>query len=475
MSRRSNLFGVGIVSASLPSWADYTALPVGNFIEFTTNVPEATGVLMKASVLANWCGGTFVPDYGVRGAVVYWGGGEHNATVDSRTDGSQGAGGAYVLDCETRVYSRKCYQLDNNTSNRGDPTTGTWGGSWTDDYGAYADGSPQARHTYNCLSYMPAAWGGGSSGSLVRVAQSGGESATRFDAAGGVASAHGYSATWRFDLSKDRHSIADPSIFKITGSAFYDFGNGTPANVNESIHSCIDLTREGWWATSRQANGGGKMVFTSKAGVVSAPQGVSRAFSYVAFHHFDDDDTIVGIEDANYDQGQSLVWRIMVWQAGTNNPWVEAPINRQVITDVFPPGAQNTGQLKYPGVGEMRPQWSTILNCFVGLDYFYPYNVGTPNASTQKSTTIRVWKFTPPPVGQRATGTWQVTWELVTAKSGTEATNFMHLYNGDTSYTADSGTINCTFGRLVECPSLRAFIWTRDESKPGQLIRLQGM
>jgi hypothetical protein len=476
MSRRSNLFGVGIVSASLPAWADYTALPAGNFIEFTTNTPESAGVLMKASVLANWCGGAFVPDYGVRGAVVYWGGGEHNATVDSRTDGSQGASGAYVLDCDTRTYSRKCYQLDNNTSNRGDPATGTWGGSWTDDYGAYADGSPQARHTYGCLSYMPAAWGGGPSGSLMRVGQSGGESATRFDAAGGVASAHGYSATWRFDLSKGRHSIADPSIYKITGSQTYDLGNGTPAGVNESAYTCIDHTREGWWWTSRAGNGGGKMAFTSKTGVISAPQGPAFSTDYMSLHHFADDDIIVRIVDTNYDQGNVVTeWAVYVWQAGTSNAWVSAPISRQTITDVFPVGGQRAGLLKYPYVGENIPKWCSILGCFVMLDTFYPYNVGTPNAATQKSTTIRVWKITPPPAGQRFTGTWQFTYEYVTAKPGTEATNFMHFYNGDTSFTADSATINQAYGRLLEVPSLRALVWTRDESKPGQLIRLQGM
>jgi hypothetical protein len=35
--------------------------------------------------------------------------------------------------------------------------------------------------------------------------------------------------------------------------------------------------------------------------------------------------------------------------------------------------------------------------------------------------------------------------------------------------------MNGTFGRFVECPSLRAFVWTRTVNKVGQLIRLQGM
>jgi hypothetical protein len=35
--------------------------------------------------------------------------------------------------------------------------------------------------------------------------------------------------------------------------------------------------------------------------------------------------------------------------------------------------------------------------------------------------------------------------------------------------------VNDTYGRFIECPSLRAFVWTRDVDKPGQLVRLQGM
>jgi hypothetical protein len=481
MSRRSSLFGVGIVdSSALPAWADYTALPAGNFIEFTTNTPQDVG--MVGATLANWCGGAFVPDYGARGAVCYQGGGEHNTWTDSKIDGSPGQGGVYVLDCDARAYVRKCYPLADNNGNAQDPLpagSGTYSGSPTDDWGAYADGSPQSKHTYNSISYMPAAWGGGSSGSLIRVSHTGGMSSTRFAAAGGVGQQIGYAATWRFDLSKSRHSVADPGIYKLTGSSYYDFGSGEASNLNESPHACIDHTRQGWWSTNRgdvSPNAGSRMVFTSKTGVISAPQGPAFGTTYMGLHHFADDDIIVRITDTNYDQGAVVTeWAVYVWQAGTNNAWVSAPINRQTITDVFPVGGQRPGILKYPYMGENRPQWCSILGCFVMLDTFYPYNVGTPNASTQKSTTIRVWKITPPPAGQRFTGTWQFTYEYVTAKAGTEATNFMHFFNGDSSFQSDSACINQAYGRLVEVPSLRALAWTRDESKKGQLIRLQGM
>jgi hypothetical protein len=459
MSRRSNLFGVGIVSASLPAWADYTALPAGNFIEFTTNTPQDVG--MVSGTMTNWCGGAFVPDFGARGGVGMVGGGEHNNWTDSNSSGGSGQQGVYMLDCDTRLYSRKCYPVTNHT---GVSLSGFASASDTDTWGAYSDdGSPQSKHTYNAVSYMPAAWGGGSSGSLMSVAKSGGLRKSDQQA--------GLSGAWKFDLSSASHSVGAPSITKLTGSSTYDFGSGTPAGINDAPTACIDLTREGWWATHRAGSGQGeRMVFTSKAGVISPPVGVAHGTTWAAMHHFADDDIIVKITDLNYGAAEPTTWGVYVWQANTSNAWQAATVNRQVITDTMSWGSR-AGMLAYPTVGEMHPRWSSILGCFVGLDCFYPYG---SDAASGQTTTIRVWKFTPPPSGQRFSGTWQITWELVTAKTGTETTNFMTHVNGGAT-GADGGMVNGAWGRFVECPSLRAFVWTRDVTKKGQLVRLQGM
>ena len=286
MSRRSNAFTVAVLD--LPSWADYTALPNGRFIEFTLNTPNDVG--MQRGNLYNWCGGAFVPDYGARGGVGYVGGGEHSGWIDSSLTGP-GQQGAYMLDCDTRLYSRKCYPQANHTGILSDGT----GSPATDDWGAYNDdGSPQAKHTYNCMSYMPAAWGGGASGSLVRVSHTGGISISRGPQAGG-AYAPGLAATWRYDLSKSTHTSAAPSTIKLTGSSTYNFGSGPNATVNDASFACIDLVREGWWSTNRPGSGHGeRMVFTSKTGVISAPQGQSNLSPawFAALHHFADDDAI---------------------------------------------------------------------------------------------------------------------------------------------------------------------------------------
>jgi hypothetical protein len=461
MSRRSNLFGVGIVSASLPAWADYTALPVGRFIEFTTNTPDSIG--MQSNTITNWACGDFVPDYGVRGAVGYHGGGDRYNWVDSSVGGN-GQSGVYVLDCDTRAYSRKCYP---QTAHFGNILGG--GGSPVDAWGAYTDdGSPQSNHTWNCISHMPAAWGGGSNGSLMRVAKTGGQLNSGL--------APGYSATWKFDLSSATHSAASPSISNLTGTGTYHFGGDPDARISDAPMACIDHTRQGWWATHRNSasNGwGGKMAFTSKTGVISPAVGQAHNFSWSTLHHFADDDIVVCITDTNYDTPAPAEWGIRVWQANTNDAWVQIPsnrFNRQTITDTMSWGGR-AGMLAYPYIGEVMPRWSSILGCFVGLDVFYPYG---SNAVDGKTTTIRVWKITPPPAGQRFSGTWQATYEYVTAKPGTEATNFMvHVNGGATG--SDDGVTNGSWGRFVECPSLRAFVWTRSIYKVGQLVRLQGM
>jgi hypothetical protein len=464
MSRRSNLFGVGIVSASLPAWADYTALPNGQFIEFTTNTPADAG--MKFETLANWCGGSFIPDFGVRGGVAYVGGGLHNPWVDSVVGGI-GQQGVYVLDCDARQYVRRCYPQANHTG-VGLVSDTDIDGSPTDAWGAYADdGSPQAKHTYNCINYMPAAWGGGSSGSMVALSKSGGVR-QEFD----PPPVTGQSATWRYDLSKPSHTVGDPSIFRLTGASTYDFGSGTPAEINDAPFGCIDLTREGWWSTHRaNYNGifGGRMVFTSKTGAISPPQGlgfgtggVGGSWFWAKLHHFADDDIIVRLTD-DYPTAGAPLWQVFVWQAGTSANWQPATLTRQTITDTNPSWSA-PNNLAYREIGTQNPVWSTILGAFVWLDPGYPLG-------SQPTTTIRVWKLTPPPAGQRVSGTWTATWELVSAKPGTEATNRMNLINGN----GDAGTWNDTYGRFVECPSLRAFVWTRDIDKYGQLIRLQGM
>ena len=93
-----------------------------------------------------------------------------------------------------------------------------------------------------------------------------------------------------------------------------------------------------------------------------------------------------------------------------------------------------------------------MLGCFVMLDTNFDGGVQ-----------CRVWKLTPPPSGQRLTGEWAWSYEIVTSA------------DGSTIAKTDHASVNGAWGRLVECPALRAFVWTRSIDRKGQLIRLAGM
>ena len=61
----------------VPSWVP----PPKTFAEFTLNSPASVGA--NVAFLANWCGGTFIRDYGPYGGAAYHGGGEHYSWPDA--------------------------------------------------------------------------------------------------------------------------------------------------------------------------------------------------------------------------------------------------------------------------------------------------------------------------------------------------------------------------------------------------------
>jgi hypothetical protein len=59
---------------------------------------------------------------------------------------------------------------------------------------------------------------------------------------------------------------------------------------------------------------------------------------------------------------------------------------------------------------------------------------------------------------------WRVQSETLTSADGSQI-----------NLRTDAGSVNGAFGRLVECASLRAFVWTRGMANKGQLLRAAGM
>jgi hypothetical protein len=414
----------GEASGRLPAWVPRP----GEFSEFTRNTPASVGA--TAAIFANWCGGTFVDDYGAMGAAAYHGGGEHFSWPDK--------GGVLVLDCDKRIYAMRC--LSSVTTHRG--VAGN-AGSPVNDWGCYADNDyPQSKHTYNCLSQMPREWGGGPMGALVRVGHSGG----LLNAPDGKR-VHGYSATYRFDLSQeiDGHS-------RLTGNNKYVLdSSGNPASINDSAVSCMDSRRQGWWTFSRTSAGLRGLSFTHRTGTIAnfAAPGLALAF-WAKMHHFADEDVLcVMCDEPSFGTNLFGVVKLLDLSALPRTQWIS-------IT----PDRPDDSTLKWQAPGSIQcgyigPQWSPILQAFVAIDMRNPNGV---------SDTIRIWKLAPPRAGDRFTGKW--TWTLETAKSADGST---------INVRKDSGSVNGPFGKLVECPALRSLVWTRGPDARGQLIRLAGM
>lgn len=416
------------VPSDLPS---FVPAP-GTFAEFTTNVPtdlaSTSDPWIKAAILANWTGGTFIEDFGDAGAAAYHGGGEHFSWPDR--------GGVLLLDVAAQRYVMRCVSPQHMGVVSG--TTGP-SGSLTDRYGAYQDnGYPQSKHTYNSLAPFPRDWGGGEQGGLVRVCHAGGLTNPQVGAAPG----YGLAATWAFDLAQTVNGAR-----RLTGEQTYDLGSGNPAYTNDAPGTCVDTLREGWWVFARTgANTGDRMVFTHKDGTIEPPGTQAIGLNWGRLHHFADDDTLVAIATG-----------INICHPGLTNPW-------KTITTVADAADQSDwtalqAYLGYPGF-----QWCSLLNCWVGIDSKNPLKAdGTPDL-----TAARVWKIIPPDTAaKRWIDPWRVQRETVTSSDGS-------VIDMKTDHAVNAGN-GTSYGKLVECKKMRSLVWTRRIDKPGQLIRLRGM
>ena len=318
-------------------------------------------------------------------------------------------------------------------------------GSPTNEYGCYADNDyPQSKHTYSCLSYQPAAWGNAPQGALMRVAHTGGD-----DTAIGI---NGFSSTYRFDLSKDVDGFT-----RISGAQRYTFqkdatGVPLPARIDDTIYAAIDTKRQGWWALRRSSANATWLAFTSKDGTVTNFVGPALVLArWAKMYHFPDDDVLCLIcDEPSFGETKFGVVKLLDL---SSTDLTARTINAKWVS--IDPSRPDDPELIWNGPGGIQagycgPQWSTILQSFVCI--------------SRRPDILRVWKLKPPVAGQRLTGAWAWSGEVVTSADGTTVNCY-----------SDPGNVNGSFGKLVECVGIRSLVWSRGASKPGIAIRLQGM
>jgi hypothetical protein len=244
---------------------------------------------------------------------------------------------------------------------------------------------------------------------------------------------HGYSSTIRFDLSKtaDGHS-------RLTGTRKYNVGRREGATSNDTIGCGMDFLREGWWASARTGSGhGDQLCFTHRSGEITNKATPPIGLAWCTLHHFGDDDSLVAISGGAPN-------RIVISHPGQT--W--SGCNAREPRPTWRCSPSNTG-------GSIGFKWSTIIGCFVGMDINQQ-----PDGDTAK---VRLWKITPPSRALRFTALGTVASEVIASADGSRI-----------DLRKDAASMNGSFGKLVECPSLRCFVWSRSVDKKGMLLRPKG-
>ena len=404
-------------AGTLPSFVP----PPGTFAEFTLNAPfdarppTLPTVQDIARIFANWNSAAMISDYSQRGGIAYHGGGEHQM-------GATDSCGVMMLNLETRLYEFRCRASQKYLQSFGKPTDP----HPTNDFGEHADGSPGAPHTYNQACEFPAAWGGGPRGSFLRCGGTAGGSTSK-------AASNAHNCAHRFDLS---HAVGGAS--RLTGSMRYglevDWGGNYAA-------ACIDTKREGWWA-KMGSHAPTPLAFVSKKGVVTySPNAFTTIYPYL--HHFSNDgqDVLLFLYVFNLVEYMSLIDLASGWSPVTRLPAGTPP--------ALGPAAKPTATY----ASNIGPKWSTLMKCFVGLDYSLP----TPTLCF----------LTPSNPADVMASKWTWTSEVVKSHDGSPLV--------PNNRVTDIASGNGVWGKLIECPSLRSLVWTRNATAKGQLIRPRGM
>jgi hypothetical protein len=437
MSRRSNLFGVRIVAAGLPAWADYTALPMGTFREFTTNKPDDIKPAQYTNAIVNhvfstWTSAAYVPEFGTYGAIGYHGGGVHDNSEPDLT-------GVILLDIGSRAYS-----WSNQSATQRYPWKFTTQiGEPMDNWGHYqADGLSVSPHVWNSIHNVPASWGlTGASGGIARVGHAAGDSTS-------LNINDSWSSTTVFDIAQTTggHTRITGSDLPVNSEYTYAAGGPPGSRVQQTGSACVDTVREGWWSKAPPPKN--YLNFTHKSGAITSyPSTLLVGPDYPVLHHFAGPDVLVCFGNLTTQQ------HIWVCRPATDTSWT--PITPTFTTTPLIPVE--------PGFWGMR--WSTLLNCFVSLEH-------KPNISNinPNGLTANFWKLTPPqPLtwASLTTGSWVWSRESTTSQDGSTIV----IAAGVESAAYPNGP----WGKLLECPPLRAFVWTHRSDRFGQLIRLQGM
>lgn len=384
----------------LPAWVP---MP-GTFADISTNTlysarpsgwPTSGDV---AGPFANWSGGVYCPEFGVSGGYAVFGSGHlsQNAALWA---------GVWVFDLETLSWVGRNVPSQPLLENV----------LHYDSYGqsniAETLGHPYPPHTYDGLVYQSPANGGGQNGTLVQVSAAGSTWGTRVLA---------------FDLSS---ATAPPSRVL----------NSLPAVSDTYPATCLDTTRNGFWATSGNMQGALSFVSFADWSVTAYPGVASNVYGNTVIEHIPTRDCLVAMSSGF--GGVGMVMRVCPIVGGVPQGWTLVTHNAPAVLG--------------PGAGFV---WSTLMESLVAYS-------GTSRNDETLASGLIVYRVTPP--ANLTGGAWSWTSETLTGAGGAVPT-----YWRDTNGNIGN---NGTWSRFVEVPEFRCFLYAGSSYGPTQAWRLTGM
>lgn len=433
-----------IIPGTLPDFVP----PPGTFAPFTLNTfydarpPTWPNLNDAKRVLAHWNSAALISDYSARGGIAYHGGGEHG---DGQTDSC----GVMMLNLETRLYEHRCRATQQYTQATGKATDPHPTNEWAE----HADGSPAAPHIYNQAVEWPKAWGGGPRGSFLRAGGTAGSSTVNGNRyreymaqsaldpvafppeQAPVNGDNAFNCVHAFDVSKEILGVSRlaPQSGAIRYGSARDWGGNYAA-------ACIDRYREGWWL-KMGTSGQSLLAFLSKSGTVSYPYPELTSMLFPALRHitYKGQDVLLALYTGMRKTHMSLL------DLATGTKWLAREPSGTL------PALDALGTTS--AVGHVAPRWCDSLECLVGLEYA----LAVPTLSY----------LVPSDPAKLMASSWEWrTEQIASADGGAWVPNDRVNYYG-------SG--NGSFGKLIEVPEWKSWVFTKNATEPGILIRPRAM
>lgn len=412
----SNTFTVQVQrknsTTSVPAWVP----PPGYFadVPMSNNPADVRPSIYTASSTMDgpfiiWGGSAFLRDYGPLGAQVYYSGGHEATATDPNVQMS------LICDFSTLTWSTRNVPLAVNAAASFNTS------------GFAPDGTPYTPHTYLGLQEFPAAWGGGTKGTLMSFFWAGSRYPNKINLLDVSKQTNGYT---QFATTQSQNAQPTQISFSTNGGA----SNGTyPITV-------MDEARQGWWASTNGTVN--YTLFVSRTGQITqypALGGNNQDSGMVLCKSLN----LLMVVDGGYVSSGShrkLYIRNLSTGIVTNNTTLGTVPNLTY-------GYDGSATPNYHRPGSMGLQWVDELGCIVGLD--------------ESTTPPTVVKLTPP-ASNPGTSPW--TWSSVPLQ---------HWNAGDPNGQSTlQSAQNAVWSKFRWIPSLKAFVYgTRKDRKP-QVVRL---